>query len=165
MDWKADKPDEMPLAQLFANACRLATWRLRIHIEKIGIHSGQGRVLVHLHKQDNIPQWKIARAMHASPSAITSILQRMERDGWIIRTRDSKDQRMVRIRLSAKARALEEEIETTFTQIEEEISSIYTEEERAILRNLLLKLYCKFAESGDDSLDSACVIDDHKRKD
>ena len=164
MDWNTEKPDEMPLAQLFAQACRLVTVRLRVHIEKIGLHSSQGRVLVHLRNQDNVPQWRIARAMHASPAAVTSILQRMERDGWIIRTRDLVDQRMIRIRLSEKARGLEEEIKDTFMQIEEEISSIYTEEERAMLRGLLLKLYRKFAESGDDPLHSASTIDRREKR-
>jgi len=146
MDWNCNNPDEMPLAQLFANACRLATWRLRVHIEKIGIHSGQGRILVHLHGHDNVPQCRIAEAMNTSAAAMTSILQRMERDGWITRTRDPKDQRTVRIQISDKARALEEEIQGTFLQTEEEISSIYTQEERTELRRLLLKLYERFSE-------------------
>ncbi len=140
MNWNEENPSEMPLAQLLANACRLATWRLRTYIERIGIHSGQGRVLVHLHGQDNVPQWKIAEAMNTSPAAITSILKRMERDGWIIRARDPNDQRTVRIRMSDKARALEEDVQGTFMQIEEEISAIYTQEERQQLRHLLVKL-------------------------
>ncbi|MCD6135931.1 MarR family transcriptional regulator [Candidatus Bipolaricaulota bacterium] len=140
MDWNEENPNEMPLAQLLANACRLATWRLRTYIERIGIHSGQGRVLVHLHGQDNVPQWRIAEAMNTSPAAITSILKRMERDGWIIRARDPNDQRTVRIRMSDKARALEENVQGTFMQIEEEISAIYTQEERQQLRHLLVKL-------------------------
>ncbi len=140
MNWNEENPSEMPLAQLLANACRLATWRLRTYIERIGIHSGQGRVLVHLHGQDNVPQWRIAEAMNTSPAAITSILKRMERDGWIIRARDPNDQRTVRIRMSDKARALEEDVQGTFMQIEEEISAIYTQEERQQLRHLLVKL-------------------------
>ena len=157
MPWTTDNPDTMPLAQLFANACRLATWRLRVHIEKIGIHSGQGRVLAHLHGHDNVPQWKIARAMNASPAAVTSILQRMERDRWIVRTRDPFDQRIVRIQLSEKAKKFEEEIKKTFAEIEEEISSIYTQEERAELRRLLLKLNERFSK--DDESPNGSTID------
>ena len=162
MTWNAFGPDEMPLAQLFANACRLATWRLRVHIEKIGIHSGQGRVLAYLHGHDNVPQWEIAHAMNTSPAAITSILQRMERDGWIIRTRDAADQRIVRIRLSEKARKLEEEIKNTFMEIEEEISSIYTQEERTELRRLLLKLNERFPKDDKSTLGSAIASRDKK---
>ncbi|MEA3239864.1 MAG: MarR family transcriptional regulator [Candidatus Bipolaricaulota bacterium] len=162
MNWNDNNPDKMPLAQLFANVCRLVTWRLRVHIERIGIHSGQGRVLVHLHGHDNVPQWRIAEAMNTSPAAITSILQRMERDGWIMRTRDPKDQRIVRIQISDKARALEEEIQDTFLQIEEEISSIYTREERAELRRLLLKLNERFSK--DDESPPGSAIDNHGKK-
>ncbi len=162
MGWNDKNPDEMPLAQLFANACRLATWRLRTHIEKIGIHSGQGRVLVHLHQHDNVPQWRIAEAMNSSPAAITSILKRMERDGWITRTRDPNDQRTVRIRMSDKARKLEEEIKNTFMEIEEEISSIYTQEERAELRRLLLKLNERFSKDDKSTLESTIAGRDKK---
>lgn len=150
MGWNGENPSEMPLAQLLANACRLATWRLRMHIERIGIHSGQGRVLVHLHRQDDVPQWRIAEAMNTSPAAITSILKRMERDGWIIRTRDPKDQRTVRIKMSDKARALEEDVQGTFLRIEEEICSIYTQEERQQLRSLLLKLSERFSKDDEN---------------
>ncbi|HDL86689.1 MAG TPA: MarR family transcriptional regulator, partial [Candidatus Acetothermia bacterium] len=123
---------------------------------------GQGRVLVHLREHDNVPQWRIARAMKTSPAAITSILKRMERDGWITRTRDPNDQRTVRIRMSDKARALEEEIQGTFVQIEEEISSIYTQEERAELRRLLLKLNERFSE--DDESSAGSTIDNDGKK-
>ena len=157
MPWNITKPEEMPLAKLLANACRLATWRVRVHIEKIGIHPSQGRVLVHLHEHDNVPQWRIAKEMHASPAAVTSILQRMERDGWIIRARDPQDQRTVRISLSDRARALEEEMKCTFGQIEEEISSIYTKEEQVELRRLLLKLNERFSK--DDESPLGCAID------
>jgi len=162
MDWNCNNPYKMSLAQLFANACRMATWRLRVHIEKIGIHSGQGRVLIHLHGHDNVPQWRIAEVMNTSPAAITSILQRMERDGWITRTRDPKDQRTVRIQISDKARALEEEIQGTFLQMEEEISSIYTQEERTELRRLLLKFDERFSK--DDESPPGSTIDDHGKK-
>ena len=155
MTWITDKPDAIPLTQLFANACRLATWQLRAHIEKIGIHSGQGRVLAHLHEHDNVPQWKIARAMNSSPAAITNILQRMERDGWIVRTRDTSDQRIVRIQLSEKARKFEEEIKKTFMEIDKEICSIYTQEERAELRRLLLKLNERFSKNDESSTGSS----------
>lgn len=100
--------------------------------------------------------------MKTSPAAITSILKRMERDGWITRTRDPNDQRTVRIRMSDKARALEEEIQGTFVQIEEEISSIYTQEERAELRRLLLKLNERFSE--DDESSAGSTIDNDGKK-
>ena len=161
MDWNGNDPDKMLLGQLFANACRLATWRLRVHIEKIGIHSGQGRVLAHLHAGDNVPQWKLAQAMRSSPAAVTNILQRMERDGWITRTRDTSDQRLVLIRLTDKARKLESEVKNTFMEIEEEISSIYTQEERKELRRLLLKLNDRFSK-GDEPSKNITVDDQNK---
>jgi DNA-binding MarR family transcriptional regulator len=161
MPWNTD-PHDMPLAQLFANVCRLATVRLRSHIERIGLHSSQGRVLVHLHQQDDVPQWRIARAMNTSPAAMTSILQRMERDGWITRRRDPHDQRTVRIKLSEKAKALEDDVRAAFMQIEEEMSSAYTDEEKRELHHLLLKLHDKFSAHEDES--TKVEEDDQRRE-
>ena len=162
MRWNDCNPDEMALAQLLAQACRLAKWRLRVHIEKVGIHSGQAQVLAHLDGHDNVPQSKIARAMNASPAAMTSILQRMERDGWITRARDTSDQRMVRICLTEKAKECERKIKNSFVEIDEEISSIYTQEERADLRRLLLKLNKHFSKDDGSSTDTG--TDSRRRK-
>lgn len=145
MDWDTDDAENMPLGRLLLQVCRFVGSRLRLHIEKIGLHPSQGRVLVHLHRHDNIPQWKIARALHASPAAVTSLLQRLERDGWITRTRDSDDQRIVRISLSDKARAAEDKMQKTFQETEDELSVIYSKEERETLHRLLMKLHTHLA--------------------
>ncbi len=141
MAWNSTEPVDMSLSELLANVCRLAALRIRVCIEKIGIHPAQGRILVSLHGRENVPQWKIAKEMNASPAAVTSILQRMERDGWITRTRDQNDQRTVRISPSEKARALEEKAKSSFRLIDKEISSIYSQTERDVLRDLLVKLH------------------------
>ncbi len=145
MDWDGGDPEKMPLAMLYLQVCRLVGERLRLHVEKIGLHPSQGRVLAYLHRHDDVPQWRIARALHASPAAVTSVLQRLERDGWITRARDPNDQRMVRISLAEKARAAKQEMKETFKETEDEISAVYSEEERATLRRLLMKLYTRLA--------------------
>jgi DNA-binding MarR family transcriptional regulator len=131
----------MSLSELLATVCRLTAMRLRVCVERIGIHPAQGRILMNLHGLENIPQQKIVRKINASPAAVTSVLQRMERDGWITRTRDPNDQRTVLISPSEKARALEEKAKGAFRLIDKKISSLYSKEERDLLRDLLLKLH------------------------
>lgn len=138
-------PEQLPLGHLLAQVCRLASGRVRAHMEKIGLHRGQGFVLMHLWRRDGVAQREIACAMQISPATMTNMLQRMEQAGWILRERDSGDQRIVRVHLTDKAKSLQAEAEETFREIEEEFASIYTEEERATLKRLLLKLHGRFA--------------------
>lgn len=141
------EPEEMPIGQLLSQVCRLTGDRLRVKVEKIGVHRGQGFVLMHLCHHDGIPQRQIAEAVHVSPATMTKMLQRMERDDWITRKRDPGDQRMVRVYLTEKAKTFRKEAQETFREMEEEIAAVYTEEEQAMFHRLLTKLYDRFAPS------------------
>ncbi len=136
---------EMTVGQLLAQVCRMSGHRLRIHMEKIGLHKGQAFALIHLWHHDGIPQRELSRAMHISPASVTNMLQRMERDGLIARERDREDQRVVRVYLTDRAKELRAEARTVFRQMEEELSSIYSDDEKATLHRLLMKLHDRFA--------------------
>ena len=136
---------EMTVGQLLAQVCRMSGHRLRVHMTKIGLHKGQGFALIHLWHHEGIPQRELSQAMHISPASVTNMLQRMERDGLIVRERDREDQRVVRVFLTDKAKAMRKEARTAFHQMEEELSSIYTDEEKATLHRLLTKLHDRFA--------------------
>ena len=136
---------ELTVGQLLAQVCRMSGHRLRVHMTKIGLHKGQGFALIHLWHHEGIPQRELSRAMHISPASVTNMLQRMERDGLIVRERDREDQRVVRVFLTDKAKGMREEARAVFHQMEEELSSIYTDEEKATLHRLLMKLHDRFA--------------------
>ncbi len=142
------RADEMSMAQLLARVCRMSGHRIRAQMESIGLHRGQGFLLFHLLQEDGIPQCDLARAMRISPASVTTMLQRMERDGWIKRVRDRKDQRVVRVSVSEKGRALQSDAHRIFREIEAEIHSFYTEEEQRTLKNLLLRLHTHYADEG-----------------
>jgi len=136
---------EMSVGQLLAQVCRMTGGRLRAHMDRLGLHRGQGFALVHLWHHDGVPQRELAEAMHVSPASVTNMLQRMERDGWISRTRDESDQRIVRVFLTEKARGMRSKARTVFREMEEELASIYTAEEQETLKRLLTKLHDRFA--------------------
>jgi len=141
-------PRNLTLGQLLSQVCRLTGDRLRVKMEEIGLHKGQGFILFHLWHHDGIPQNVIAHAMHLSPATVTSMLQRMERDGWITRQRDADDQRMVRVHLTEKANALHEEVRVSFRDLEKDVTSVLTKDERKTLRELLIKLHEHLAPEG-----------------
>lgn len=144
------RPEDLTVGQLLAQVCRMTGHHLRQHMERIGLHKGQGFALIHLWHHDGVPQHELARAMHIRPASVTNMLQRMERDGWIRRERDRDDQRVVRVYLTDRAKGLRADAQRVFREMEEELAAIYTEEEQATLRRLLLKLHDRFARDAGD---------------
>jgi len=137
---------ELTVGQLLAQVCRMTGHHLRSHMEKLGLHRGQGFALIHLWHHDGVPQRELAQAMQLRPASVTNMLQRMERDGWISRSRDDEDQRVVRVFITPKAKDLRKEAERVFREMEEELGSVYTKAELETLRHLLLKLHGRFAQ-------------------
>ncbi len=145
MNEKRNPSEEMTVGQLLAQVCRMSGHRLRGHMEKIGLHRGQGFALIHLWHNDGMSQRDLSRSMHISPASVTNMLQRMERGGWIERKRDETDQRVVRVYLTAKAEATRIQARHAFQEMEDELGSVYTEEEQSALKRLLTKLYEHYA--------------------
>ncbi len=138
-------PKDMTVAQLLAQVCRLSRHHLRCQMEKIGLHRGQGFVLIRLLHRSGLPQRELARSMHISPAAVTNVLQRMEKSGWIERRRDPDDQRVVRTFVSPQGKQLGEDAIRAFREMEDGLRDIYTKEEEATLKRLLMKLYEYYA--------------------
>ncbi len=140
------KTPELAVGQAMIQVCRLAGERLRAKMEKIGLHRGQGFVLMHLWHDNGMSQNEIARAKHVSPATVTNMLKRMERDGWVERRRDSNDERVVRVFITDKARALHDEARTSFHELDDEVTEALTADERATFHALLLKVHARLLE-------------------
>lgn len=99
--------DEVEVFQAFAHVLRLnRQLMLRAHGSD-GPHPGQGACLRILARHDGIAQRELADLLHVSPPTITSMLQRMERAGMVVRRVDDADQRMTRVHISAEGLRLE----------------------------------------------------------
>lgn len=134
----------LTVAQLLAQVCRMSGHRLRGHMEKIGLHRGQGFALIHLWHKEGMPQRDLARCMHISPASVTTMLQRMERDGWIERKRDEADQRVVRVFATSKATSMRKAALRVFQEMEDDLNAVYTPQEQDTLKHLLMKLHDRF---------------------
>jgi len=139
--------DRRMVGHLLSRICRLTRGRLRVKMEAIGLHRGQGLVLSYLWHNDGIPSAKIARALRISPATVTNMIKRMEKGGWIERRPDPDDQRVLRIYLTDKALSLKEEIRRSFRELEDEITDVLTDEEEEFLRAVLLKVHSRLVEA------------------
>lgn len=71
---------------------------------------------------------------------VTSLLQNMEKNGWIERRENPADSRSKVLCMTEKAKKIADELESLGNQIDGEITSSLTKKEKAELNKLLLKI-------------------------
>ena len=82
--------------------------------EKLLVESGieefngaQGRILYVLWTEDNLPIVELSKRTGLAKTTLTSMLDRMEKQGHIVRFHDTVNRRQIRICLTDQARGLE----------------------------------------------------------
>ena len=90
-------------------AARLITQAYTPMLSELGITYPQYLVLMVLWEQDAVPVNDIARRLLLETNTVTPLLQRMERQGLVIRERGEQDRRRQFVSLTEKGRAMEEQ--------------------------------------------------------
>jgi DNA-binding MarR family transcriptional regulator len=103
----------------------------------IGGHPAQAGCLRVLRAHEDMTQRDLGEILFVSPAALTTMLQRMERQGLIVRRPDEIDQRLVRIRLTDDGRALSDQMSTAFTAYVDTTIGPLSEADRTELARLL----------------------------
>jgi len=78
----------------------------KLSLNNLKIHPGQGRILFVLWNEDNIPIKKLVEKTGLPKSTLTSILDRLEKEGQILRESSSLDKRETIIKLTEKNKKL-----------------------------------------------------------
>ncbi|MCH5206788.1 MAG: MarR family transcriptional regulator [Oscillospiraceae bacterium] len=82
-------------------------------------NGAQGRILFVLWEQDGIPISALSEKTGLAKTTLTSMLDRLEKSGHIVRTFDPADRRTVRITLTESARRLREKYEEVSAKMNE----------------------------------------------
>ena len=90
-------------------AVRLITQAYTPMLSELGITYPQYLVLMVLWEKDAIPVNDIARRLLLETNTVTPLLQRMERQGLVIRERGEQDRRQQFVSLTEKGKAMEEQ--------------------------------------------------------
>jgi len=125
---------------LLAQVARLHHARAHALLEAIGLYRGQPPVLHALWEQEGRTHTELAERLHVRPATMTRMLQRMEKAGFITREPDAEDQRVSRVYLTKAGRAIRAKVQAVWQTMEEESFAGFTRQERATLRQLLLKI-------------------------
>lgn len=109
---------------------RLFFEQLRKHVEHLGIVPGQFPALLKLWQRDGQTQKELVEQLGIEQATMANTLNRMERDGLIIREDHPTDGRAKVIYLTRKAHDVRDEAYAAATAINERALSDLTEEER-----------------------------------
>jgi len=85
------------------------------------INPAQGRILFVLWKTDEIPISELAKRTLLSKSTLTSMLDRLEKTGYVTRVRSKEDRRTILIKRTEKDRILENK----YTQVSNEMTDLF----------------------------------------
>jgi DNA-binding MarR family transcriptional regulator len=107
-------------------------------------NGAQGRILFILWQEDNLPIYQLSQRTSLAKTTLTSMLDRLEKQGYLRRIPDPQDRRQIRIALTERARAMNERYQKVSAEMSEIFYSGFDQEEilqfedtlRKILENL-----------------------------
>lgn len=113
------------------------------HLSPYGITSQQARVVGFISEKqktgNNINQKDIETIMRIKGSSVTSLMQGLERKGFILRDTNNSDDRVKDLFLTPKSQALVKEFAEVFNETEKRIVQGMTEKEKETFLKLLMK--------------------------
>ncbi len=111
-------------------------------INELGLNAQQGRIISYIyeHQDQGVIQKDLAEAFQRRGASITSMLQGLEKKGYIERKIPADNERQKKIYVLPKGAELIEAFNETFTDVEAELVHALTEEEKKTLLILLKKV-------------------------
>jgi len=105
-----------------------------------GLTGPQFFLLSFLDQQQSATVSQLAEALHVKPSSVTVMLDRLENNGLIVRSREQQDRRVVQISLSGAGRQVLEEARQQRRQVLKGYLQKLNEEEQQFLLAILEKM-------------------------
>ncbi|PHS79422.1 MAG: MarR family transcriptional regulator [Rhodospirillaceae bacterium] len=145
--WRRERPDINPCPMAVCGELKRAAERIRLgivaNLSGTQLDLAGFDVLLTLRRQGkgcSLSPSELAREMMLSSSAMTSCLDRLEKNTLIKRKSDPKDRRGLKILLTSKGFALADQLVVTHIEAENQMLKDLTKREIEQLRNLLHKL-------------------------
>ena len=128
----------------FSNLFRVIAIKLKnkadSNISELGLNSEQGRTIGYISDHEGIIQKDLADFFNKRGASITSMLQGLEKKGYIERRIPKDNEREKRVYVLPKGSELIDTFNSKFEEIENEITSSLSQEEIETLKKLLTKI-------------------------
>ena len=122
------------------DVARLLRWEFERRAQAVVLTRSQWSVIVLLLREDGAHQRDLTGMSDVTPITMPRLLQRLERDGWVVRTNDPVYRRAKRIFLTAKIKPVLEEILMVVKEVRATVLNGLSDVERAQLISLMLRV-------------------------
>ena len=144
-----------PVPRYFGQINKLVRTRMHPIWTSLGLYRGQNEILFVLWHEEGMTQTELAFRTRVAPATITNSLQRMQRDGWIVRQPDPEDQRISRVYLTEQGRALHHTVQAAIESLEQDMMQGFDKEEQRTLAGLLERVIENLVSAHEQSLEEA----------
>jgi MarR family transcriptional regulator for hemolysin len=115
----------------------------------IGASMPQWFVLRNVGAQPGISQRELSEQLRLTGSTLSHHLERLEGDGLLTRTRDTRDRRVLRVALTAEGKHRLAAMDAVADEADAVLRGLLSERDASHLRQLLLKLHDRLTDEGD----------------
>jgi len=140
------------IGRLISCIYRCGQFHIAKKLEFYKIGRGQFSFLMTLYNCDGVNQENIAKNLRMDKSTAARAVQKLMKEGYVIKERDSSDKRAYKVFLTGKAKIIKPKIIKILSEWTETLFSDFTENERKIFTKFLNKIvnnvdkYCSIKE-------------------
>ncbi len=144
--WKLQKPSPMLILN---EVSHLMIERISKRHDELLSQRSIRLLIMELAKKDGCTQLELVNATHLKAPTVSVAMQKLEKEGIVIRRPDDYDQRATRVFLTEKGREMDNRTRKTVHEAEELALATLTTEERDTLEKLLMKIYSSLLDAKD----------------
>ena len=125
---------------LIAKAHQKINGIFRSRFKHMGVTPAQALVLVVLYEEEGISVGDLGARLVLDSPTISGLLDRMEKDNWIVKTNSQNDGRLLQVMLTDKAYKIKDQLLSELKASNEEVTSMFKIEERLLFERFLRDL-------------------------
>ena len=133
---------------------RLYTKALITRLDPYNVKPGYIAILEQLWEKDGVTQKKLHSHMDIEQATLSNTLRRMERDGLIKRTQDTKDRRRTQLFLTQTAQSLESTVQSAIEDLQSVVNVGLTINDRRYFNRILRQM----AQQIETDLEDPCLV-------
>lgn len=137
---------QIPTVGIMGQIMHLSMKKATQLFEKFDLKPGQAGILFMLDHAGELSQREMAKHLNVTPPSITAAIQKMEKEGYIRRRPDEKDQRIMRLSITEKGEACLKDIKDVAMKMDAGMFKGMSQEEKLLLRRLLLQMRDNLSE-------------------
>ena len=108
---------------------------------EVGLHKGQPMMLRILYRKDGVSQSHLAKELSIKAATASAMVKRLEKGGYVVRKRDSVDERVSNVYLTDKGRELSTKLKGYQRQMDTMIFEGFTDTEKDTMKDFLNRIH------------------------